>query len=173
MSKSELESLQQECERLAAELVQLCSERNLTVATAESLTAGMVSSTIAAVPGASSVLNGAAVTYTNAVKERLLGVSEDTIARVTEVSAEVALQMAQGAADLFVSDLAASLTGYAGPGGGTADNPVGTVYLGLVSPNCSSTRHCRFDGDRQIVRVKATREALSWLLESAQAVSLA
>ncbi len=164
------DSVALECEGLAAQLVAVCVERGVTVSTAESLTAGMVSSFIAAVPGASSVLLGAAVTYTNAVKESLLGVSAETIAAVTEVSSEVAEQMASGAARVFRSDASVSLTGYAGPGGGTEQNPVGTVYMGLSLRGETCSRRFVFEGDRQLVRVSAAREALAWLLESVLSV---
>lgn len=164
------DSAYRDCERLAALLVAACAERGVTVATAESLTAGMVSSFIAGVPGASCVLLGAAVTYTNEVKEAVLGVSPQTIASVTEVSSEVACQMADGAACVFGADVAVSLTGYAGPGGGTDSNPVGTVYIGLHAQGESSSRRFAFEGDRRAVRVSSAREALAWLLSSVQSM---
>lgn len=164
------ESLCSDCERLAARLVTACEKRGITIATAESLTAGMASSFVAGVPGASSVLLGAAVTYTNEVKEGLLGVSPQSIAAVTEVSFEVACQMAEGAVRVFASDAAVSLTGYAGPGGGTESNPVGTVYIGLCLRGCTCARRFVFDGDRQTVRASAAKEALTWLLSSVESV---
>lgn len=164
------ESLCSDCECLSAQLVAECVKRGATVSTAESLTAGMVSSFVAGVPGASSVLSGGAVTYTNEIKESLLGVSAKTIAEVTEVSAEVAAQMAEGAVRAFDSTYAVSLTGYAGPGGGTQDNPVGTVYMGLCGPDGVQARCFHFSGDRQVVRVSAARVALSWLVDSVRCV---
>ncbi len=164
------DDIYRDCERLAARLVAACTERGVTVATAESLTAGMVSSFIAGVPGASSVLLGAAATYTNEVKETLLGVSPQTIAAVTEVSSEVACQMADGSARVFGADVAVSLTGYAGPGGGTDSNPVGTVYIGLHAQGETSARRFVFEGDRQTVRVSAAHEALTWLLSSVRSM---
>ena len=92
-----LEQLQLDIDDVALRLVRLATERGVTLCCAESLTAGMVSSNIASVPGASAVLLGGAVTYTNQIKERLLSVSEKTIQEVTEVSFEVAQQMASGA----------------------------------------------------------------------------
>lgn len=145
-------------------------EKSLTVTTAESLTAGMVSSFIASVPGASEVLMGGAVTYTNDIKVAVLGVDSRTIHQVTEVSSEVACQMAQGAARLFSSNLAVSLTGYAGPGGGTEQNPVGTVFIGLMAEDKVSARRFVFQGNRQEVRVQAAEQALSWMLSSVESM---
>lgn len=158
------------CVELAQSLVIACSKKGLTVATAESLTAGMVSSFIASVSGASEVLMGGAVTYTNDIKAAVLGVSPETICQVTEVSSEVACQMAQGAARLFSSNLAVSLTGYAGPGGGTEQNPVGTVFIGLMAEDKVSARRFVFQGDRQEVRVQAAEQALLWLLSSIESM---
>ena len=106
-----LEQLQLDIDDVALRLVRLATERGVTLCCAESLTAGMVSSNIASVPGASAVLLGGAVTYTNQIKEHLLSVSEKTIQEVTEVSFEVAQQMASRARSLFSSDYAVSLTG--------------------------------------------------------------
>lgn len=148
----------------ASEIVRAFSECGLTIACAESLTAGMVSSAIADVPGASSVLRGGAVTYVNEIKERVLGVSRESIERYTEVSHQVAREMAKGALELFGSDVAVSLTGFAGPGGGTELDPVGTVYLGIADKHSVSSRRCTFCGDRSSVRMQATAEALELCL---------
>ena len=114
-------------------LVRALKERGLTIACAESCTGGMIGERMTAVPGASAVFAGGCITYTNEIKQRLLGVNPDTIAAHTEVSAEVAAEMAVGVRERLGTDLALSATGYAGPGGGTAENPVGTVYIGLAS----------------------------------------
>ena len=161
-----LEQLQLDIDNVALRLVRLAAERGATLCCAESLTAGMVSSSIASVPGASAVLLGGAVTYTNQIKEHLLSVSEKTIQEVTEVSFEVAQQMASGARSLFISDYAVSLTGYAGPGGGTDTNPVGTVYIGLCSPQVVSSKRFVFSGNRQEVRFRACLEALRMLVDA-------
>ncbi len=160
-----LEQLQLDIDGVALRLVRLAAERGVTLCCAESLTAGMVSSNIASIPGASAVLLGGAVTYTNQIKEHLLSVSEKTIQEVTEVSFEVAQQMASGARSLFSSDYAVSLTGYAGPGGGTDTNPVGTVYIGLCSPQSVSSKRFVFSGNRQEVRFRACLEALRMLVD--------
>lgn len=158
------ENLTRRCHELAGELVARASALNRTVSTAESCTAGMVSSCIASISGASSVLMGGAATYTEEIKERVLGVSPDTLARCTAVSHETAREMADGSRRLFCSDAAVSVTGYAGPGGGTSADPVGTVYLGLSTAS-GTTSECRhFEGSRACVRLAATARALELLL---------
>lgn len=151
-------------DREARRLVAALAARSATLSTAESLTAGMVSSTVAGVPGASAVLRGGAVTYVNEVKERVLGVSARSIAEHTEVSHEVAREMAAGSRRLFGSDVAVSLTGYAGPGGGTEENPVGTVYIGVASAAGTESFRRTFAGDRARVRAEATLVALGLAL---------
>lgn len=151
---------------LAAELVHRASQAGLTVATAESCTAGMVASTIADIPGSSAVLRGGAVTYCDEIKHRVLGVASETLVEHTAVSHETAGEMAAGARRLFGSDLAVSLTGYAGPGGGTPEDPAGTVYIGLASAGGVQTLRCTFPGERNVVRRAAAARALELLLES-------
>lgn len=151
---------------LAQLLVDTARERGATVATAESCTAGLVSAAIAGVPGASEVLAGGAVTYTERIKHRVLGVSETTLARCTAVSEACAREMAEGARELFACDCAVSVTGYAGPGGGTEQEPVGTVYLGVASAVGTHVERRRFEGDRSAVRAQACCEALRLLCEA-------
>ncbi len=160
------EELAQRIEDTACEVVECASRLGLTVSTAESLTAGMVAAAIADIPGASLVLRGGAVTYVNEVKEAVLGVSAADIDRYTEVSHPVARQMAAGSRRLFATDVAVSLTGYAGPGGGTADDPVGTVYLGISYEGHIDSVRAVFSGDRAAVRRQATLRALELLLSS-------
>ena len=164
-----------ECEELglavegtARELVRVCAERGLTVSTAESLTAGMVSCAIAGISGASEVLRGGAVTYVNEIKHRVLGVSMRSLETYTEVSHQVAREMATGSLGLFQTDIAVSLTGYAGPTGGTEDNPVGTVYLGIATAAGTDSVRERFEGDRTEVRMRATLRALQLMLDAAR-----
>ncbi len=152
---------------LARELVRVCAEHGLCASTAESLTAGLVASSIADVPGASAVLLGGAVTYCDKIKHRVLGVSESTLREHTAVSSQTATEMAQGSRELFSSDLAVSLTGYAGPGGGTEDDPVGTVYIGLAGPAGVRAQKYRFEGDRLSVRMQAACTAIETLLSAA------
>ena len=120
-------------EELARDIVERASARGVTVSTAESLTAGMIASTIADIPGASAVLRGGAVTYCDEIKHRVLGVEQETLDRYTAVSHQTAREMAVGSLELYQSDIAVSATGYAGPGGGTEDvegGELGTHMLG-------------------------------------------
>lgn len=134
-----------------------------TVATAESCTAGLVASTIASVPGASDVLRGGAVTYVDEIKNRLLGVSSEILERYTAVSSPCACEMAEGARSLFEVSAAVSVTGYAGPGGGTAEDPVGTVYFGISTASGTETYRKVFAGSRDEVRWQAAAFALELL----------
>ena len=111
--------------------VNLLKSKNLTVTFAESCTGGLLCKSVTDVPGASAVLHGGVVTYSNDIKINVTGVSPQTIEKYTEVSYRCAEEMAAGAARLFGADIGISATGYAGPGGGTDENPVGTVYVGL------------------------------------------
>ena len=152
-------------DELARELVERCDARGMTVATAESCTAGLVAATIADVPGASEVLRGGAVTYVDEVKHEVLGVSLETLTRDSAVSASCAAEMAEGARRVFKTDCAVSTTGYAGPGGGTVEDPVGTVYFGVATDAGVRTERCVFEGDRQAVRRAACAHALTLLLD--------
>lgn len=153
-------------EELARDIVERASVRGVTVSTAESLTAGMIASTVADIPGASAVLRGGAVTYCDEIKHRVLGVEQETLDRYTAVSYQTAREMAAGSLELYQSDIAVSATGYAGPGGGTEDDPAGTFYIGWAYrsadggvPVADSIR-CHYEGDRSCVRAHAVAEAL-------------
>ena len=148
---------------LAATLVGRATAAGMMIATAESCTAGMVASYIASVPGASAVLRGGAATYCDEVKHDVLGVSEQTLAEHTAVSSETALEMVRGARRVFRADIAASLTGYAGPDGGTEADPAGTVYIAVAGPEGASCRRFSFKGTRNEVRLRAACAALKML----------
>lgn len=157
-------------EELACEIVERASERGVTVSTAESLTAGMIASTIADIPGASAVLRGGAVTYCDEIKHRVLGVEQETLDRFSAVSHQTACEMAVGSLDLYQSVIAVSATGYAGPGGGTQQDPAGTFYIGWAyraadggAPVVESVR-CHYEGDRSCVRAHAVAEALDCIV---------
>jgi len=169
------ESLKADCAPLARRLVERGTALGLTVATAESLTAGLVAATIADVPGASAVLRGGVVSYAVDVKESVLGVDAARLAQFGPVDPVVAEQMALGAARVCGADLAVSTTGVAGPEphGGRA---VGTVYLGWSVMGSAAAgapggapavghRRGQYDGDRDAVRWNAVRHALLALLE--------
>ena len=150
----------------AGELVSVAGLEGITVGFAESLTGGQISSSVVAVPGASAVLKGSIVSYTNEVKEKVLGVSPDIISAHTEVSAECAKAMAEGAKSVLGVDLAVSVTGIAGPTGELPGKPVGTVYMGYCFRDISGALRLNFEGDRDTIRTCTVLEALN------QAISL-
>ena len=154
--------------RLAANLVSALESKGLTCATAESCTGGGVGSAITSVAGSSAVFLGGVISYSNDVKADVLGVSRDSLARVGAVSSEVASQMATGARRVIGSDLAVSLTGIAGPGGGSAEKPVGLVWFGLATPSGVSTQSRIFSGDRAAIRAAAVEHALCLLLSAVE-----
>ena len=154
---------------VAEELVELLKANGLTCATAESCTGGGVGSAITAVPGSSAVFAGGIISYANDVNERVLGVPADTLATVGAVSSETAAQMAKGARELLRVDLAVSLTGIAGPDGGSAEKPVGLVWFGLATPSGVRTEKAIFRGDRARVRAQAVTHALGMLMVAAMA----
>lgn len=148
---------------LAERLVELLKARGLTCATAESCTGGGVGSALTAVPGSSAVFLGGVISYANAVKHDVLGVSAATLDTVGAVSPETAAQMAEGARRLTKADLTVSVTGIAGPDGGSAEKPVGLVWFGLATPGGTRTERAIFAGDRAAVREQAVRHALGML----------
>ena len=150
---------------LAPQVVRQFTEKGLTLGTAESLTAGLIAATVAAVSGASAVLMGGVVSYDPRVKHEVLGVSQEVIDTVGVVSEACALQMADGARKLLKVDVALSATGVAGPTGGTAENPVGTVWLGVSTAKGIVARRFQFDGDRQSVRRQTVETALRLALD--------
>ena len=150
---------------LAPQVVRQFTEKGLTLGTAESLTAGLIAATVADVSGASAVLMGGVVSYDPRVKHEVLGVSQEVIDTVGVVSEACALQMADGARKLLKVDVALSATGVAGPTGGTAENPVGTVWLGVSTAEGTIARRFQFDGDRQNVRRQTVETALRLALD--------
>lgn len=153
---------------MAAKLVTALSAKGLTCATAESCTGGGVGSAITSVAGSSAVFLGGVISYSNEVKADVLGVSRDSLASVGAVSSEVAAQMATGARRVIGSDLAVSLTGIAGPSGGSAEKPVGLVWFGLATSKGVTTQSRIFPGDRAAIRSAAIAHALGLLLSAVE-----
>lgn len=135
-------------------------EKGLKVATAESCTGGMIAAKITAVPGASACFDCGVVTYSNEQKSKLLGVKRETLERFGAVSRETALEMCKGAKILAGSDIAVSVTGIAGPGGGTPEKPVGTVWIGLCGENVHDAFKFLFKGDRNQIRQQTAMIAI-------------
>jgi len=148
---------------VAEKLVELLKVQGLTCATAESCTGGGVGSAITAVPGSSAVFLGGVISYANEVKRDVLGVKQETLDTVGAVSSDTAAQMAEGVRRLLKTDLAVSLTGIAGPDGGSDEKPVGLVWFGLATKDGVRTEKVIFAGDRVRVREQAVIHALGML----------
>ncbi len=148
---------------LAAAVIGELTTRELTVATAESLTGGLLAARLTQVPGASASVLGGVVSYATEVKVRVLGVPRQLVEEVGVVSAECARAMAAGVRDLLEADLALATTGVAGPTG-QEGKPVGTVYLGIASAEGTRAVRLALDGDREQIRTRTVDEALALLL---------
>lgn len=151
---------------LSAKVLQCLTGKKL--ATAESLTGGGIGSAITAVPGASAVYAGGIISYTNAVKHKLLGVPEQMLQEFGAVSAPVAKAMAQGARAALDAHVAVSVTGLAGPDGDEYGHRVGTVFIGYADEKTAFSREFHFSGDREQVREQTIESALALILEQNQ-----
>lgn len=146
-------------------VVNLLRERQMTVTTAESCTAGLLAGRIMNVAGASWVYNEGHITYANAAKERILGVKHETLETYGAVSPQTAREMAEGAARIAEADAALSVTGIAGPDGGTPEKPVGLVYIGCYVKGSVYVEECHFTGNRRENREEAVERALQILIK--------
>lgn len=150
--------------RLAANVLTRAASAGLVVTTAESCTGGLVSAALTSVPGSSATFTHGFVTYANEAKTDLLGVKRETLEARGAVSRAVAAQMAEGALARSGADVAVSITGIAGPGGGTDAKPVGLVWFGLAGPFATMTERRLFpDTSRDLVRLLTARMALRLL----------
>jgi nicotinamide-nucleotide amidase len=153
---------------LAAFVGRTLRDRGMTLALAESCTGGLVGQLITAIPGSSEYLMLDAVTYSNAAKIRVLGVSEDDLRACGAVSEEIARAMAEGVQRLADTDLAISITGIAGPGGGTEQKPVGTVWVALKKRGePAKAQLLKLAGSRDRIRTLAAYHALRWVADAA------
>ncbi len=141
---------------------QILRQKGKTVATAESCTGGLLGKMITDVPGSSDYYRGGVVCYSNDLKADLVGVNETTLERFGAVSEQVAAQMAVGIRDSAAADVGLSVTGIAGPGGETAEKPMGLVFVGLYSDQVS-VKKMLFGGSREAIRIRASRFALDFL----------
>jgi PncC family amidohydrolase len=144
---------------------QLLGAHGQTLSTAESCTGGLIGDAITDIPGSSDYYRGGVIAYANEAKQNVLGVRPGTLAVLGAVSEETALQMARGARRLFGTDYALSVTGIAGPGGGTRQKPVGLVYIALVGPNVERAERHVWEGDRRANKRASARRALQMLIE--------
>ena len=148
---------------LQERLHQICMEKGVSVAVAESCTSGIIASKITSIAGSSFYFKGGVVAYQHEIKVKILGVSQDLIDAKTEVSAEVVSQMAKGVRKSFFTDFSIATTGYAGPSGGTSNNPIGTVFIAVSSFKISSIDRFVFAGDRQSIVNQASEKSLELL----------
>jgi nicotinamide-nucleotide amidase len=144
-------------------VLDLARAQGLTIAAAESCTGGLVAVRLTSVPGSSEAFAGGVVAYDNRLKRELLGVSDEVLSRHGAVSAEAAAAMARGAREGVGADVSVSVTGVAGPGGGTPEKPVGLVYLHATTPTAEEAMELRLPGDRAAVRRRAAASALHLL----------
>ncbi len=153
----------------ARRLQDACLARGLTVATAESCTGGLVAHLITDVPGSSGYFRGGVVAYSDDVKASLLGVPSEALSRHGAVSAQVAVAMAEGARARLGSDLAASVTGVAGPDGGTDAKPVGLVYVAVAGGDAPVVQRFTWPHDREGNKRASAEAALRMLVEAVEA----
>lgn len=150
---------------LAKEILYILYESGKTVSTAESCTSGRVAETITTMPGASAYFSGGIVAYSNEIKSGVLGVDVDVLEEKTAVCEEVAVQMVKGACKMMNTDYAIATTGIAGPGGGTLEIPVGTIYVACGTEDDVRVAKLTEDDGRDINVARATNKALALFLE--------
>lgn len=152
--------------QLSARIGQILAERGWHLATAESCTGGGVAAAITSVPGSSAWFEYGFVSYANSAKQRLLGVDSETLAREGAVSEAVVLEMVDGALRVAEADIAVAISGIAGPGGGTPEKPVGSVWFAWgLATGARATRFQQFAGDRLAVQAQSVESALAGLVE--------
>ena len=155
---------------LEEKIVKELQNKGYTITTAESCTGGLLAGRILNVSGASAVYNEGHITYSNEAKERLLGVSHDTLERYGAVSEQTAAEMALGAARVASANVGLSTTGIAGPSGGTPEKPVGLVYVGCCINGDVTVKECRFSGNREENRNAAVEAVLELLIDELETV---
>ncbi|MBI1911828.1 MAG: CinA family protein [Deltaproteobacteria bacterium] len=146
-----------------AEIGILLKERGLTLAIAESCTGGLLSSMVTDVAGSSEYFMGSVVVYSNDAKKQLLGVKDETLKKYGAVSRPTATEMAQGIKERFGTRVGVSVTGIAGPGGGTPKKPVGTVFIGVSTPKKITVKKFLFKGTRKEIKKQSALQALEML----------
>jgi nicotinamide-nucleotide amidase len=147
------------------EIGDLLRRHGLTLGVVESATGGLISHLITNVPGSSDYFKGSVTAYSNEIKNKLIGVSADTLKKYGAVSPQVAEEMASGGRNVLAVDICLSDTGIAGPGGAAPGKPVGLFYIGLASKDGVSSRRLDLRDDRTQNKLDAARAALAWLKE--------
>lgn len=145
-------------------VLQRCRRQGLTIVTAESCTGGLLSALLTEIPGASHVFERGYVVYSNESKTKLLGVSRRLLKRYGAVSKQTVTAMTEGALKYSRADMAVAITGIAGPDGGSAEKPVGLVYIAIAHDNDLTVEEHFFEGDRDVVRMSAVTRALELLM---------
>jgi nicotinamide-nucleotide amidase len=150
----------EESDDLAELVLGMCRDRGYTIAVGESCTGGLLGARLTAIPGSSDVFHGGVIAYDNSVKTKLLGVSDVTLREHGAVSEQVAREMAEGGAGELGTTIGIGITGVAGPGGGTPEKPVGTVWIGVAGLGETRTLGRTYVGDREEIRLRATQASL-------------
>ncbi len=160
-----MENILLKTEKLKQKLFELLKEKNLKISTAESCTGGMIGACLTSIPGISSYYGYGFVTYSNEAKQKLIGVKEETLNKFGAVSAQTVLEMAEGALKVSRADIAVSVSGIAGPGGGTKEKPVGLVYIGLAYKEKQLFNKFIFKGNRDEVRQQTVNMAFEMIIK--------
>lgn len=151
---------------LSLKLYELLKDKNIMISTAESCTGGLIGKTLTDIPGISAHYGYGFITYSNEAKQNLLGVKKETLESFGAVSSETVKEMATGALLKSGSDVAVSVSGIAGPGGGSEEKPVGLVYIGIKSKeNDGKSHRFIFDGTRDEVRLKTVKKSIELVIE--------
>jgi len=157
--------MKNELENIIKKIIVRLESENKTISFAESCTAGKVVARFGEIAGVSSILNGSVVSYANGIKHRWLGVKKETLEKFGAVSSECVLEMLSGIKMMARCDYAIAVSGIAGPDGGTIIKPVGTVYIGILTPQTTKIYHCQFDGDRANIQEQAVVFSISRLAQ--------
>mgnify|MGYP002067253807 CR=1 FL=1 len=150
---------------LVEKIIRKLAKEEETISFAESCTGGRIAAAFTAVSGASEILHGSCVTYSNDIKHLWLGVSNEVLEKYGAVSEPCVAQMLEGIQRMADSDYAIAVSGIAGPTGGTEFKPVGTVYIGLLTPFSQEVFHCNFNGPREAIQEQSTVFAIEKLAE--------
>ena len=147
-------------------IIQKLTEQKQTISFAESCTGGRIAAAFTAISGASNILNGSCITYSNEIKHSWLGVSQKVLDNSGAVSEECVSQMLDGIQKMANSDYAIAVSGIAGPTGGTELKPVGTVYIGILTPSNKEVFHSLFEGSREDIQEQSTVFAIEKLAKT-------
>jgi PncC family amidohydrolase len=154
-------------DKLITDIIEICSAKGLTIGLAESCTGGLISEMITSISGSSKVFKGAIISYSNDIKESLLNVSKITLIVHGAVSKETAIEMVLGCKETIMADICLSVTGIAGPTGGTSEKPVGLVYIAIIVDNQKPLiNKYIFKGDRAEIRKQSADEAIKLIHEA-------